>query len=109
MIYEVLIEFAQGFSRGLLILRSNLAGDLSAPEQVIANHNSALAELWQSQIKIATIFLFDRIDEDEIESFSQLRDHFQCVPFVNVDAFTEAGPRIISFGGGNHFVARIDG
>src|SRR2546423_7026872 len=109
MIHEIAIEFAQSFSRSFLIVRTNVAGNLAAPKQVIANDDAADPQLWQTQIEIAAILFLHCIDENEIERFVELRNDFQRIAFFDLSAVAQSGASQITFRGFDHFVARIEG
>src|SRR5258706_16411290 len=46
MIDEVLVKLTQRFRRWLLIRRSNLAGNLTAPQEIVAEHHATRTQLW---------------------------------------------------------------
>src|SRR5437660_5158283 len=68
MIDKVAIEIAQSFSRSALISGPDFTRDLAAPQKVVANHHSSGTQFWQSQIQIAPVFFFHRVDKKQIES-----------------------------------------
>ena len=106
--YKILIEITQGFGRSLLIIRTNLASNLSAPQKIVTDNHASHAQLWQSEIEIAAIFLLDGVDEDQVESFVETRNNFERVTFFNLSPVAQARPRQITFRSFDHLVAGID-
>src|SRR5437762_697863 len=108
MVDEVTVELAQRFRRWLLIRRTNLARNLTAPKKIVADNYPPSTQLRQSQIQITAILFFHRIKENQIECFVKPRNDFQSVSLFNPGALTQTGSSQITFRRFDHVVAGID-
>src|SRR5215471_21158547 len=108
MIDEVLVELAQGFSRGLLIVGSNLSGHLPTPQEVVANNDGARTEFRQCKVQVAAVLLLHRIDEEEVKRLFEAGNDFERKTLFDADALTQTRSGQIIRGAGNHFVAGIN-
>src|SRR5436189_2102692 len=106
---ERLIEFPQCLGRRFLLGGTNLASDLSAPKQIVTDDDAARVEFWQTEIEIAAVFFFHRVDENKIERFVELWNDFQRVPFLNAHTLANLRSLKIFFSSPNHLITGFDG
>src|SRR6185503_326353 len=103
MIHEVRIELAESHCRTLSIV----ARDSSTPKQIIDNHNPSLTQTRQTEIEIPRIFLFNRIDEKQIESLIELRHHLQRLTSFDLNLIEQPRTPKITSRRTDHLVTRI--